>query len=107
MQGESTSAELQRVQADKQRLELQVQQSLTAAVESQQNLQKQLQQQAQQAQALLTVLQDCFGFGSELQATLQTAQGEALAIALHDMLAAVSHCPSTLYQCLEVCLVDI
>lgn len=89
MQGETSSAELQRVQADKQRLELQVQQSLTAAAEVQQSVQTQLQQQAQQASALLAMLQDCFGFGKDLQGMLQSAQGEAYASALHDLLTAV------------------
>lgn len=69
---------------------MQVQQSLTAAAETQQSLQSQVQQQAQHASVLLSTLQQCFGFDKELQGILQSAQGEVHASALQDLLTMVS-----------------
>lgn len=101
VQGDSTSAELQKVQADKQRLEVQVQQALTEAVQAQKSLEGQIQTQAQQASGLLSTLQECFGIGSDLQGRLQAAQGGALAPALHDLHNVVHFSIGLMFQHLD------
>ena len=83
-QGESTQAELQRLQAAQQTLQAQLQQSLEQAEKQKQGLEARLQLHVTEESGLIAMLAEDFALGSELQQNL-TTEGRADAAALQEL----------------------
>ena len=89
MQGETTQAELQKVQAAQQSLQAQLQQALEQGEKQRQGLEARLQRHVAEESGLVAMLAEDFALGQELQQSL-TVEGRADATALKELRKQVS-----------------